>query len=60
MPDGRMEVASTKLPSEAMEKLLRMAEEERRPVSAMMRILLEEAMKARINFEPHKAKRDKK
>jgi hypothetical protein len=63
MPDGLMGVASTKLPKEMLEKLLRMAEEEHRPVSAMMRILLQEAMKVRINFDrPQrtKAKRGKK
>lgn len=49
-----MAVASTKLSKEMLDKLTRMAEQEDRPVSAMIRILLEEAIEARAESRKSK------
>ena len=47
MPENLTEMVSIRLPEDMMQELSRMAEGERRPVSMMTRILLEEAIAAR-------------
>jgi predicted transcriptional regulator len=43
----RMEILSARLPQDLMEQLSQIAETERRPISMMTRLLLEEALAAR-------------